>query len=256
MKIREYEKELSEEVLGEKYKKEFDHKVSKKVMESFEAYMQADHCLEIGCYDGSVTSLLINHYKNVTALDASKDAIIKTTKKIPSETSVLLINQRIEDFLNNPKINNKANIFEDIMDIYFMNIIEHLDNPENVLSTLNKKLQVGSKLFIQVPNVDSLSRRIASMMGILETTDKISEFEWNCGHRNNYSFDSMDNLIRKSGFKIITSFGRGLKTLSSAQLDQAQELGLIEEAYIEALFELDQILPSLAGSICYVAEKS
>jgi 2-polyprenyl-3-methyl-5-hydroxy-6-metoxy-1,4-benzoquinol methylase len=252
---REYEKELNEDNLGEKYKKEFDHKVSKKVIESFEEYMKADQCLEVGCYDGSVTTLLINKYNRITALDASQHAIEMTAESLAKETSVQLVNQSIEDFLSDGQLENRVDIFENRIDVYFMNIIEHLDDPQNLLISLNENLKVGSRIFIQVPNVDSLSRRIASMMGILETTDKISEFEWNCGHRNNFSFDSMDSLIRKSGFVVVTRFGRGLKTLCSAQLDQAQELGIIEESYLEALFELDQIFPSLSGSICFVAEK-
>lgn len=253
--MREYENEIDEDILGQKYKKIFDQKVSEKVIQSFEVYMEADRCLEIGCYNGSVTSLLVNRYSNVTAIDASIKSIKETARLLANKSSVQLINQTIEQFLEKPKTKSDTNPFSKVIDIFLMNIIEHLENPQAVLSSLNRKTKIGSKIFIQVPNVDSLSRRIASMMGVLNTTDKISEFEWNCGHRHNFSFDSMEHLIRETGFEIITCFGRGLKTLSSAQLDKAEELGIIDKSYIEALFKLDQFFPTITGSICFVAVK-
>ena len=117
--------------------------------------MEADQCLEIGCYDGSVTSLLVNRYSNVTAIDASIKSIKETARLLANKSSVQLINQTIEQFLEKPKTKSDTNPFSNVVDIFLMNIIEHLENPQSVLSSLNRKIKIGSKIFIQVPNVDS-----------------------------------------------------------------------------------------------------
>jgi len=252
---RDYEKEIDESNLGEVYKKAFDNRVSKKTFERFEPFFNSNLCLEVGCYDGSVTNLILSKYKKIIAIDSSSTAIKMTEKNLPKGTAVKLKNQSLEAFLENPDLGDSMPIFSEPVDVFLMNVIEHLEDASKILSRLCLKLFFGSRIFIQVPNVDSLSRQIAARMGVLETVDIISDFEWNCGHRKNFSFDDLNNLLKRSGFSILNSFGVGLKTLSSAQFDKALRLGLIDEAYIEALFELDHVLPAISGSICFVAEK-
>ena len=252
---RDYDSELNDSALGEAYKKNFDYWVSMKVIERFLPYMRSSRCLEIGCYDGTVTQELSRRYEHVLAIDASANALKIAKSKCLNESNVIIKHENLDQLSNLKEDDLCQRFFTNPIDVILMNIVEHLDDSKKSLKTLYENIATGSRIFVQVPNVDSLSRQIASRMEVIDTVDKITEFEKQCGHRENFSFDSLDFLIRSINFRVKVSFGVGLKTLSSGQFDKALQLGVIEQAYIDAIFSLDQIFPSMSGSICLVAEK-
>ena len=251
---RNYDCEIDENILKQNYKKSFDYITSDFVISKFAKHMNRSVCLEVGCYDGYVSRKLSNYYEKVIAIDASQVSITNCESTIVDMPSnVEFVHAEFVDFVKNKRIDAHLENPEGC-DVVMMNILEHFDDPRLALNMVKKLMKRNNLLFIQVPNVSSLSRRIATKMGIYETIEDISEFEMRCGHRHNFSFATLTNLLTESGFEIIDMFGAGLKTLSSAQFESALDQGIISQDYVNAIFELGLEYPDISGSVCLMAE--
>ena len=78
---RDYEKEIDESNLGEVYKKAFDNRVSKKTFERFEPFFNSNLCLEVVCYDGSVTNLLLSKFLHKDKIEFAAPPFTNSDKK-------------------------------------------------------------------------------------------------------------------------------------------------------------------------------
>ena len=103
--------------------------------------------LEIGSYYGILGSIIKPHVKNYTGVELSRHASEYSKKNY----NLNVINESLDKFL-------RKNILFDV--IIMSDVIEHLDNPFNVLSLIEKSLEPNGIFIFTTMNMDALLPKI------------------------------------------------------------------------------------------------
>lgn len=162
--------------------------------------------LDLGCGDGMITKELCKHFDYVVGVDVSRDQIELARKK--AEKAIFYVSS-IEDF--DPR--------ERFDSILMFGIVEHLDDPINVLRKTKQWLNKGGCIVIQVPNALSLNRRIGKIMGLIKDYHELTPYDIKIGHKRFYDLDLLKKDILASGLKIEQYGGIFLKPLSNPQME-------------------------------------
>lgn len=199
------------------YYPEYNTILGRYKIESCLRYMHDTSVLDLACGDGFLTSLYCHKFKRVVGVDASKKHLEEAQKRLPD---VHFIHSLIEDL----------NLEEQFDNVLLMDILEHVRDPLQVIQTAARYLTPDGTLIIHVPNSNAINRRIAVLMGTLETCDELSPFDLNvAGHRRSYTRLSLIFEIEKAGLKVLDSGGIFFKMLSTPQMDWFLSQGLWDE---------------------------
>ena len=138
---RDYNQELKDNS-GRKYAYNFDFDVMHGYMlKSFSPFIKDGSVLELGSSKGHFTSRLVENFDDITCVEASDDAIVEAKKKVG--TNVNFINELFEKVKLPKKYDN----------IVLTHVLEHLDNPVEVLKRVNDEwLADGGRFFLVTPN--------------------------------------------------------------------------------------------------------
>ena len=198
--------------------------------------------LDLGIGDGIVLNLLVEHMNKVV-FDI----------KILEGSSVIC--QNFHGF-NNDKLNIENTLFEnfdtdDRYDLIIMShVLEHVENPINILKKFKNLLSENGKIVGIVPNSQSIHRRLAVYMGIQELLDSLSPRDLMVGHLRVYSIETLESDLNKSGLISEEIKGFFLKPLSNGQLMQ------FDANLISALLKVsEEIPPELCANVGFVAKK-
>jgi 2-polyprenyl-3-methyl-5-hydroxy-6-metoxy-1,4-benzoquinol methylase len=220
-----------------KYSYNFDEIVRNYMMRSFKPFFKAGPALELGCHEGQSTRLLVQHFDDLTVVEASSEAIQTAKRAVPE--SVNFINSTFEEVELEAKYGS----------IFLINTLEHVEETGPVLARIKRWLRPGGQFFVLVPNADAPSRQIAVQMGLIESNNAVTPGEWAHGHRRTYSFDTLEADLRAAGFRIDQRGGLMFKALANFQFDKALEAGIIDGAYLEGIYNLGMIYPAMTASI-------
>jgi 2-polyprenyl-3-methyl-5-hydroxy-6-metoxy-1,4-benzoquinol methylase len=202
--------------------------------------LQGESVLELGCADGRMTQKLARDFKKVIAVDGSSTFIKETQKKV-NFPNVQFICSFFEDFSPN-----------DEFDIIVMtNILEHVDDPILVLKKAKAWLRHGGKVFVVVPNANSIHRMIGVKMGMLNRVDSLNDQDNMLGHKRVYTPDLLKEHIHAAGFEIEKFGGCMIKPLSNRQIEAQWS-----DELIDAFFALGEDFPELCSEIYAVLKKS
>ena len=97
-------------------------------------------------------------------------------------------------------------------------ILEHVENPREILKKYKQKLSKNGKIFITVPNAEALNRRIGFEAGILANLQELSENDKRQGHRRYYTVNEIKEECQSVGLKIQRVEGIYMKPLTTKQL--------------------------------------
>jgi 2-polyprenyl-3-methyl-5-hydroxy-6-metoxy-1,4-benzoquinol methylase len=173
--------------------------------------------LDIACGDGLMTESFAKHFKRVVGVDASGKHLAMAQERIPqAEFHDCLIEE--------------LNISERFDSIFMLDLLEHVVDPISVLNKVASFLAEDGMLIIHVPNAYAINRRLAVLMGTLESCEELSPFDLQiAGHRRSYSMKTLRNDIEQAGLKISHTGGVFYKILSTPQMDWFLKNGLWEE---------------------------
>lgn len=240
-KSRDYNQELQDTV-DHKYAYDFDIDVMHKyMMRAFDPFITpSDRVLEMGSYHGAFTSRLVERFDDVSAIEASSDAVSITEKKFGGR--VKFLHSTFEEF-------DGANKFDAI---FLTHTLEHLDDPVAVLKKVGTWLSDRGRLFLVVPNADAPSRQIAVKMGLISHNSAVTESEAKHGHRITYSFDTLERDVRAAGLDIIHRSGIFFKPLANFQFDRLLQTDIISSEYLEGCYQFGLEYPKLCASIFFL----
>jgi 2-polyprenyl-3-methyl-5-hydroxy-6-metoxy-1,4-benzoquinol methylase len=239
--LRDYNTE-AQSLPHKQYQYQYDHIVRDFMFRSIEAFFRTGSALELGCYEGDTAVVLSRYFSDLTVLDASSEALAIAEKRLPIGTTI--INSTFEEI----------SAVRSFMNIFAINVLEHVDEPVPVLEKIRSVLEPGGRVFLVVPNADAPSRQIAVKMGIIPYNNVVTPSEWEHGHRRTYSFDTLHRDIKSAGLNIIHSGGLLFKPLANFQLDRALESGIIDMRFIEGTYHLGMEYPKLCSSIFSICE--
>jgi len=241
---RDYNAELRD-TSDHKYAYNFDLDVMHKYMvRAFEPFMRPGNCLELGSFKGDFTKRLLEHFNDITCVEASDAAIIEMKEKIGDR--VQYINALFESV-------SLPSTYENII---LTHVLEHIDDPVLVLKRINDEwLSESGRFFLVCPNANAPSRQIAVKMGLITHNSAITPAEKEHGHRITYSLDTLERDATAAGLNVLHRTGIFFKSLANFQWDQLLQTDIISDEYLEGCYQLGQQYPDLCSSICLVCEK-
>lgn len=119
-----------------------------------------------------------------------------------------------------------------------LHVLEHVDDPVEVLGTMRSWLADDGALVVVVPNAESLHRRIAVEMGLHDRLDHLGPADHLVGHQRVYDLARLTADLDQAGFDVTFDFGYLLKTVPNAMmLDYPTEM-------VEALNTISDRIPT------------
>lgn len=192
--------------------------------------------LEVGCGDGYSTMLLAPLFPGMEVIEPAAGNIELLRRRLPGIT---VHNCLLEDFPTSRKFDR----------LFFLNVIEHVEDPVASLRQLRCLLRDEGLIFISAPNCMSLNRRAGFHMGLLSTYEQMAPKDFEVGHRRLYTVDMMREHCELAGLKVLEMKGLYMKPLSERQMMQ------LGEAAIRAFHRLGEDVPQYCASILAIATK-
>jgi protein-L-isoaspartate O-methyltransferase len=185
---------------------------------------KSDRVLELGYGDGLVTAALAGLGCELTVIEGAGTLVDVAKAKHPH---VNCINTLFEDFLPD----------EPYDVILASHVLEHVDNPQEILKSMSSWLSDDGHLIIVVPNKNSVHRQLSVIMGLQPHLDTLSARDLLVGHQRVYSLQTLEDDVRGAGLYPIGSMGFFLKVLpNSMMLDYSKGL-------LKALNEISEAIP-------------
>lgn len=166
--------------------------------------------LDIGCGVGQFTPMFLSKFERVVGLDPSEEYLKEARKAAKkSDYNIEYVQGLGETF----KLNEK-------FDTITMNmLLEHVDDPIILLKNCKRHLKKGGRILAQVPNANSITRRLGILMGIIDNINHISDKERNFyGHQRVYTIRTLEEDCKKAGLKVVEKGGLLFKPLPNKTL--------------------------------------
>ena len=214
------------------------------MIKAFKPYFNLGGLLELGCHEGNFTKRFIEHFSDVTCVEASNEAALKASQTLGSDAKI--INGLFETVQLERKFEN----------VVMTHVLEHVDDPVQVLKRVNDEwLSDNGRFFLVCPNANAPSRQIAVKMGLISHNSAVTPAEHEHGHRCTYTLDTLERDAKLAGLKVIKREGIFFKALANFQWDRLLQTDIISKEYLEGCYELGQQYPDLCSSIFLLCEK-
>jgi 2-polyprenyl-3-methyl-5-hydroxy-6-metoxy-1,4-benzoquinol methylase len=168
-------------------------------------YSNKLRCCEMGFGDGITARLLHNYFDSYTVVEGSPKLVEDAQMRIP-------------ELKIDCKLFEEYSPVESFDLILALHVLEHVDNPAQILKIISGWLSPRGAILILVPNRNSLHRIFAKGMGLINTLDELSPRDRQVGHQRVYDFDSLENDLNKSGFEVGRKKGFFLKPLPNSMM--------------------------------------
>ena len=166
-------------------------------------------CLELGIGYGITTEFYSKQYETYTVLEGDRKIICQYREMHP-DSKAKITETYFEDWESDETF--------DVIVLGF--ILEHVDNPGEILKKYAGFLSPQGKMYITVPNAEALNRRVGKEAGILSDILQLSETDIRFGHKRYYTLESLRQEITAEdvGLNITKEEGIFLKPLTTAQM--------------------------------------
>lgn len=193
-------------------------------------YFCGRSCVELGCGDGSGTGFLADHFDELTVIDGSSVALEKAGKLFGVKT--------VHSFFEDVEVSEKYDT------VVLAHVLEHVDNPMDILWKAREFVRPGGVLIVDVPNGDSLHRQLGVEMGMLSERTELNETDISLGHQRVYTYDSFKEELSVLDANVAIFGGMFIKLLSNAQTEQ-----VFDAEQLEAMFDVGVNNPRIAAEI-------
>lgn len=161
--------------------------------------------LELGIGHSKTIELLSKKFRDVTVLDGEKE-LIEKYQEIYQEIN--FIKTYFEDFETLKKYNSIGMGF----------ILEHVKCPKQILNKYSKFLDDDGRIFVSVPNANSLHRIIANKAGVLSDIKALSDTDIRYGHLRFMTYYEWIEIFNECNMVVEVSHGLFLKPFTTKQI--------------------------------------
>lgn len=201
-------------------------------------HLHGKKLLEMGPAEGVMTELLVTTSKALTVVEGSGLFCESLRQRFPE---VRVVHALFEEF--EPE--------EQFDTIILGHVLEHVQDPLNILTRARTWLSPGGRIFAAVPNARSVHRQAAVLMGLLPQEDALNEMDLHHGHRRVFNPESFRSTFSQAGLRVDIFGGYWLKPISNRQTECHWT-----SAMIEAFMQLGERYPDIAAEIYVLASDS
>ena len=185
-------------------------------IEMVEKYSRFDSAIFMGLGEGSLLERIGPRFDEIVVVEASDLLIAQAQKRFAGLGGVHLVNSYFENYETPPK--------HKVSCILGNHVLEHLNDPVEVLRKSLGWLKADGISIFTVPNATSLHRRIGVEMGVLHTFNELSQQDKVVGHQQVYDRLSLRADVIAGGYAVIEEGGFNLKLVSQAQMIEWPEV--------------------------------
>lgn len=200
--------------------------------------VEDDTFLELGIGHGITLSELVKKIKNVTVLEGSSKLISQYQNMYDN---VDIVEVYFEKYNTSKKFNNIGMGF----------VLEHVDDPIQILKQYKPFLTDKGSIFIGVPSASSLHRSLALNAGMIDDIRVLSDADIKFGHKRFFTYDDWCNVIKSAGLRVKNAHGLYLKPFTT---DQIASLNL-DSKIIEGLSDIALLYPEIANTLYFEVGK-
>jgi SAM-dependent methyltransferase len=194
----------------------------------------ATSVLELGLGHGFTTNIFSEKYARHVVLEGSPAVIGNFRSKYP-DCKAEIVETWFEVFDTDERF--------DVIVMGF--ILEHVDDPFQIISRYRRFLAPGGRMFLAVPNAEVLNRKLGHLAGLLDDMETLSENDLLLGHKRYYTVRTLTDEIIRAGYKVDRMEGIYLKPFTTSQM-MSLSLG---KNVIQALCEVGVDYPELSCGI-------
>jgi len=193
-------------------------------------FKKVSSILELGLGHGHTAKIFSKACDHYVVIQGASVVIDQFKKSVPDFDGEI-IEAYFEDYSPNKKF-----------DVIVMgSILEHVDDPDFLLTRYRSFLSPEGKLYVAVPNAKSLNRRIGLELGLLEDIYSLNANDLALGHQRQYCRDTLKEAVTRSGYCILHEEGIYLKPLPLAVLKTLNDF----EANLQAMLQVGTNFPDL-----------
>ena len=211
-----------------------DFKQNEYVYKSIKPYFKGTLALELGPASGFMTKQMLHDFEKIHLIEASQALL----DQIPDYSNVIKHCAMFEDFETDMQFHT----------IIMSHVLEHIENPVQVLSKIRNWLASDGVFIVSVPNAKSIHRKVAVKMGLLPSEYTLNERDHALGHYRVYDLDKLANDILAAGYKIVAKGGSFLKPISNGQIEQYWT-----GTMIDGFYEIGKEFPEYCADIFVIA---
>jgi len=208
------------------------------ILYSFEIasrHLRGENLLEMGPAEGVMTQRLATLGLKMTLVEGSARFCDALSARFPDAT---VEHALFEEFEPTEKFDN----------IVLGHVLEHVQDPVDILSRARQWLAPNGRIFGAVPNARSLHRQAAVTMGMLPAEDALNEADRHHGHRRVFNPETFRQAFSQAGLHVDLFGGYWMKPISNAQIE-----AIWTPQMIEAFMVLGERYPDIAGEIYVLA---
>jgi hypothetical protein len=235
----------TQSVHGSSYASEFDDLMHTFIIEKFRRLFTGANIIELGGYKGGMTSKLLGIASAVTTVDFDGVCVDSLNRRFIDWPQFKAIHTSFQEF----------NDYDRASIVLMQHSLEHIESPESLLRHIHKRLPANAIFICIVPNARSLSRRIASRMGVIRSIYGFTDFEIEIGHKQNFDLQTLNEITGEAGFRIIESGGIMPKFFSNGQYSKLIGTDIFGHAYFDALNSLSSECTDFCASVFVTAAR-
>jgi SAM-dependent methyltransferase len=239
--MREYNHEFADN--ERKYAYDFDYVLRRYMLRAMRPMFVRGSALELGCFEGEMTALLLDEFVDVTVVEAASSLVERARERVQDKASFICGSFE------------EVELDDEFDNVFLVHTLEHLDDPVGVLRRIRRWLTPEGRLFVVVPNANAPSRRIAVKMGLISHNSAVTEAEREHGHRATYSLDTLERDAREAELQVLQRSGVFFKPFANYQFDKLLQTNIISEDYLEGCYALGMEYPDLCASVYLVCTR-
>ena len=190
--------------------------------------------LELGLGHGFSTNVFSQHFTRHVVLEGSPAVIANFKAHHPGHRAEI-VETLFETFSTDERF--------DIIVLGF--ILEHVDNPVEIIARYKERLAPDGRMFVAVPNAEVLNRRLGHLAGLLPDMQALSDYDRLLGHQRYFTVDSLKQACADGGCRVERVEGIYLKPFTTSQIVSLN----LDRRIIDALCEVGIDLPDLSCGI-------
>lgn len=208
----------------------FNRWLTRKRYEFLSQYFVGETCLEFGVGDGTSTLTLKEYFDRVVAVDGSYKAL----RIVEDIKNVEAIYSMFEDYKTDEKFDT----------VLLCHVLEHVDDPVELLKHAYSFVAPGGILIVDVPNGDSLHRQLGVHMDLLKERTELNSADLSIGHQRVYTPMTFGLDIASAGLSCEKVGGMFVKILANDQM-----FSIFDFSQLDGLFQLGVDNPDIAAEI-------
>ena len=133
--------------------------------------------------------------------------------------------------------------------IIMSSLLHEVENPEELLKSVNQISSVDTVIHINVPNAKSFHRVLAYEMGLIDNIFEKSDTQNKMQQFKTFDLESLKSLVINHGFSVIDSGSYFVKPFTHEQMQKMYTQNILTKEILNGLYLMVKYMPEMGSEI-------